>query len=249
MTTILVALLVGLALTQIANVATTLYLHRSLAHRAVTFSTPVNGIFRVVIWLLTGIRPRQWAAVHRKHHAFTDEVDDPHSPARLGWVRVQLTNVALYRRVARDPAQVAKFARDLPPTRIDRLLLDHALLGLGVTTAALVAWLGVWPGLLAAGVHFVLYLQLSGAVNAIAHTFGRRPFENSATNLQWLAFLTCGEGLHNNHHAAPTFARFSLDAGQIDPGWWVIGLLRRVRLATVRHDSPVFATPRRVVSS
>lgn len=249
MTSIFIALLVGLTLTQVANVATTLYLHRSLAHKAVSFATPINGCFRLVIWLLTGIRPRQWAAVHRKHHAFTDEADDPHSPLRLGWVRVQLTNVALYRKVARDPEQVTKFARDLPQTRLDRILLDHAVLGLGITTTALVLWLGVVPGLIAAVFHFVLYLALSGAVNALAHTFGKRPFENSATNLQSLAFLTSGEGLHNNHHAAPTSAKFSLDSGQIDLGWWIVKLFRRLGLATVRHDTPVFATPRRVVSS
>lgn len=249
MTSILVALLVGLVLTQVANVATTLYLHRSLAHKAVTFSTPLNGLFRVVIWLLTGIRPRQWAAVHRKHHAFTDEADDPHSPLRLGWVRVQLTNVALYRRVARDPEQVARFARDLPPTRLDKALFDHAIIGLGVTTATLILWLGWVPGLVAAIFHFVLYLALSGAVNSLAHTFGKRPYENSATNLQWLAFLTSGEGLHNNHHAAPTSATFSLDSGQIDFGWWLVRVARRMGLATVRHDTPVLATPRRVISS
>jgi stearoyl-CoA desaturase (delta-9 desaturase) len=249
MTTILVALLVGFALTQIANAATTLYLHRSLAHRAVTFSPALNGAFRAVIWLLTGIRPRQWAAVHRKHHAFTDEAEDPHSPHRLGWLRVQLTNVALYRRVARDSEQVAKFARDLPRTTIDRLLFDHALLGLGLTTALLVLMLGPVGGALAAGFHFLLYLQLSAAVNAIAHTFGSRPFENSATNLQWLAFLTGGEGLHNNHHAAPTSARFALDKGQIDPGWWLIRAARKLDLARVRHDQPVFAVPRRVSPS
>lgn len=248
MTTILLALLVGFALTQLANVATTVYLHRCLAHRAVTLSPVLAGSFRAIIWLLTGIRPRQWAAVHRKHHAFTDQEDDPHSPARLGWIRVQLTNVALYRRVARDPDQVAKFARDLPQCRIDRLLFDHALLGLGITTASLMAVLGVVGGLVAVAFHFVLYLQLSGAVNAIAHTFGRRPFENSATNLQWLAFLTSGEGLHNNHHAAPTSARFAFDRGQIDPGWLVIRLARKLRLARVRHETPIFATPRKATA-
>ncbi len=248
MSTILLALLVGLALTQIANVATTVYLHRCLAHRAVTLSPPLTATFRAIIWLLTGIRPRQWAAVHRKHHAFTDEEEDPHSPLRLGWVRVQLTNVALYRRVARDKAQVGKYAKDIPATRIDRLLLDRAILGLGITTALLIFWLGPVGGIVAAVFHFVLYLQLSGAVNALAHTFGRRPYENSATNLQWLAFLTSGEGLHNNHHAAPTSARFSLGKGQIDLGWWFIWAARRVGLAKVRHDAPVFATPRRVTA-
>jgi len=243
---LLTAVVVGFLLTQIANVATTVYLHRSLAHRAVTLSPVLTGVFRAIIWLLTGIRPRQWAAVHRKHHAYTDQAEDPHSPMRLGWLRVQLTNVALYRRVARDQEQVAKFARDLPQTRLDRYLLDHALIGLGLTTTGLVLWLGIGYGLFAAIFHFVLYLGLSGAVNALAHTFGKRPYENSATNLQWLAWLTSGEGLHNNHHAAPTSATFSLDSGQLDPGWWIIRAAQRVGHATIRHDSPVFATPRRV---
>lgn len=242
-----IALAIGVAfvLTQIANVATTVYLHRALAHRAVTLSRPLTVIFRTIIWLLTGIRPRQWAAVHRKHHAFTDEDQDPHSPARLGWVRVQLTNVALYRRVARDPGQVQKYARDLPQTTLDRYVLDHAVLGLGTTTASLMVLLGPWLGVITAAFHFALYLSLSAAVNAIAHTFGDRPYENSATNLQWLAFLTSGEGLHNNHHAAPTSARFSLDPGQIDPGWWTIRAAQRIGWATVRHDTPILATPRR----
>ena len=213
--------------------------------RTLTLSPTLTGIFRAVIWLLTGIRPRQWAAVHRKHHAFTDEAQDPHSPLRLGWVRVQLTNVALYRRVARDPDQVQKYARDLPQTTLDRLLLDHAIIGLGITTATLMVILGPWYGLLAAVFHFVLYLSLSAAVNAIAHTFGKRPDGNSATNLQWLALLTSGEGLHNNHHAAPTSARFSLDPGQIDPGWWTIRAARKVGWAAVRHETPILATPRR----
>lgn len=246
MAPILAAILVGFILTQIANAVTTLYLHRGLAHRAVTFSAPVNWLFRSIIWLLTGIRPRQWAAVHRKHHAFTDEPEDPHSPLRLGWKRVQLTNVALYRRVARDKEQVAKYARDIPQTRLDRLLFDHAVLGLGTTAGLLILVMGVVPGIVAATFHFVLYLQLSAAVNALAHTFGKRPYENSATNLQWLAFLTSGEGLHNNHHAAPTSARFSLDRGQIDLGWMFIRAARLAGLATVRHDEPVFASPPRL---
>lgn len=236
----LTILLVGFALTQVANAATTIYLHRALAHRALTLSPALTAVSRAVIWFLTGIRPRQWAAVHRKHHAFTDEPEDPHSPAQLGWVRVQLTNVMLYRQVAKDPEQVQKYARDLPQTTLDRWLLDHALVGLGVTTAVLIVVFGPIVGALTAGFHFVLYLSLSGAVNAMAHTFGERPYENSATNLQWLALLTVGEGLHNNHHAAPTSARFSLGRAEIDPGWWFIRLASALKLATIRHDEPVF---------
>ena len=85
-----------------------------------------------MIWITTGIRPRQWVAVHRKHHAFTDVEGDPHSPVLHGWVKVQLQNVAMYRREASNPETVARYAKDLPQTTADRLFYDHALLGLGI---------------------------------------------------------------------------------------------------------------------
>ena len=111
--------------------------------------------------------------------------------------------------------------------------------------ALLVVLLGSpWWGLYAAAVHTVGYLMLNAAVNAVGHHFGRRPYPNSATNLQWLALLTCGEGLHNNHHAAPTSARLALARGEVDPGWWCIRVLHRLGLARVRHDRVVLAGSR-----
>ncbi|MEY2571719.1 MAG: hypothetical protein QOE63_2069, partial [Acidimicrobiaceae bacterium] len=160
---------------------------------------------------------------------------DPHSPKLLGWSTVQFGNLGLYRAVANDPVQVARYARDLPPDRWDRALFDRSRLGLAVGIGILVVAFGPWVGLLAAGVHVMVYLQLLASVNAMTHTFGRRPFPNGATNLQWLALLTMGEGLHNNHHAAPTSAKFSLCRRQIDPAWVAINLLRRARLVTIRH--------------
>ena len=232
--TLLVALGAGFAVTLIANVATTVFLHRSLSHRALTLSAPVRFAFRVLTWITTGIRPRQWVAVHRKHHAFTDIEGDPHSPVLLGWVRVQLKNVALYRREATNPATVAKYAKDLPADRWDRILFDRALLGLGLGVGLLVVAFGPVAGLLAAFVHVNLYLGGSAAVNAIGHHFGRKPYPNGAGNLQWLAFLTAGEGLHNNHHAAPTSAKLAHRWYEIDPGWYVIRTLTWMRLARVR---------------
>jgi stearoyl-CoA desaturase (delta-9 desaturase) len=78
--------------------------------------------------------------------------------------------------------------------------------------------------------------MLSGSINAVGHTFGKQPYPNSATNVQALALVTAGEGLHNNHHAAPTSARFALAKGEIDPGWWFVRLLVKLHLAEVRHD-------------
>ncbi|MBV8950738.1 MAG: fatty acid desaturase [Actinobacteria bacterium] len=231
----LLAVVVGLAITQVAIVVTTVYLHRGLAHRALTVTGPVAVVCRFIIWIGTGMRPREWAAVHRRHHAATDTPDDPHSPAQVGFWRVQLANAALYRHVARDGVTVDRYARDLPPDRLDRVLFDHAFLGLGVGTTLLCLVLGWETGLLAAAVHAVSYLMLSGAINAVGHTAGRRVHPNSATNVQLLALITAGEGLHNNHHAAPTSARFSLQRGELDPGWWVVRALARCKLATIRH--------------
>ena len=230
------ALLAGFVIAQLATFATTVYLHRTLSHRAMTMRAPLAFGFRFVLWLTTGIRAREWVAVHRKHHAFTDVEGDPHSPRLLGWVAVQLHNVGLYRKVATDDSQVARYARDLPADRWDRVLFDRAWLGLSIGIAIAIVAFGPWVGLLAAGVHTVLYLQLNSAVNAITHTFGKRPHDNGATNLQWLAFITMGEGLHNNHHAVPTSAKLALRRREIDPAWPAIAMLRKLKLATIRHD-------------
>ena len=234
MHTLLVALAVGFGVSVLANICTTVYLHRALSHRALTLHPVVNQAFRFLIWTTTGIRPRQWVAVHRKHHAFTDVEGDPHSPVLNGWVSVQLRNVAMYRREANNPETVARYAKDLPETTADRLFYDHALLGLGLGVGFLVAVFGWQIGLLAAFFHLNIYLGGSAAVNAIGHHFGRKPYDNTAGNLQWLALLTAGEGLHNNHHAAPTSAKLSHRWFEIDYGWWVIKALTWFGLAKVR---------------
>jgi stearoyl-CoA desaturase (delta-9 desaturase) len=232
--TILLAIVVGVGLTQLAYVCTTVYLHRALSHRALTLRRPVEHVFRFLVWITTGIRVRQWVAVHRKHHAFTDVEGDPHSPVLHGWWQVQMKNLVMYRREARNPETIARYAKDLPRTTLDRVLYDHALVGLGVGVTILIVAFGWQVGLLAAFIHVNYYLGGSAAVNAIGHHFGRRRYDNSATNLQWLALLTAGEGLHNNHHAAPTSAKLAHRWYEIDPGWLVIKPLTWMHLAKVR---------------
>ena len=246
---LVVALLVGLGVTVLANIATTVYLHRAMSHRALTLS-PIAAVgFRFIVWVTTGIQPRQWVAVHRKHHAFTDVDGDPHSPVLLGWKTVQAKNVALYRKCASNPETIHRYAKDMPPTRLDRLFFDRTFVGLGLGVATLCVTFGVWVGVLAAFVHVNLYLGGSAAVNAIGHHFGRKPYDNGAGNLQWLAFLTAGEGLHNNHHAAPTSARLAHRWYEIDYGWWVIRGLTWMRLARVRLSEVKLVSPSRRVAA
>jgi stearoyl-CoA desaturase (delta-9 desaturase) len=244
----LVAVVLGLFVSQVALYLTTIYLHRTLSHRALRLSPLTTGLCRVLTWMLTGIRPRQWVAVHRKHHAHTDKIGDPHSPVLLGYAKVQWTNVALYRKVARDPDEVARYARDLPPDRFDRVLFDHSLLGLGFGIGLLFVVGGWEVALIASIVHTVFYLVGNGAINAVGHHWGSRPYDNLATNNQWLAWLVAGEGLHNNHHAATTSGRLALAKGEIDPAWWVVRAMVRLKMATVRHSSLVPKTPRRLTA-
>lgn len=236
LSSILVAVIAAAIVTTVANTCTTVYLHRGLSHRALTLRPSVAWVFRALIWLTTGIKPKEWVAVHRKHHAFTDSEGDPHSPVLLGWKRVQKGNVMLYREALADKSIIDKYARDLPDDKWDRLFFGHNKTGLAIGIIILMVVLGPWTGLLAAFIHANVYLAVNAGVNALGHHFGRRPYANQATNLQWLAFLTMGEGLHNNHHAAPSSPRLSHKRGQIDPGWWVISALKTFRLATLRFN-------------
>src|SRR2546423_9998342 len=152
--------------TQTAVFATTVYLHRVLAHRALTVRPPVAMAFRVILWIMTGIAPRAWVAVHRRHHAFSDTPEDPHSPIVLGFWAVQLGNVKLYRDTIRDGVTVTKYSRDLPPDRLDRMLFDHAFTGLAIGITFLIVVLGPVVGLLAAGIHPVVYLAIRAAGDA-----------------------------------------------------------------------------------
>jgi stearoyl-CoA desaturase (delta-9 desaturase) len=235
--------LIALAVTQIAVVATSIYLHRALAHRSLSLHPAVGLGFRVILWLTTGQSRQEWVAVHRKHHAFTDRDGDPHSPQLLGFWPVQLVNVYYYFREARNPRTLATFAPDLRPDRLDRLLFAHGWLGLGVGLGGLCAVVGLWPGLIAGFSHAVLYVfVLAPLINAVGHWRGAKNFENTAYNSRLCALFTGGESLHNNHHAHPRSAKFSVRRSEFDPSWLVIRALAALRLL-VLVGPPMVAAP------
>jgi stearoyl-CoA desaturase (delta-9 desaturase) len=245
---LLLALAVGFATSQVALYATTIYLHRTVTHRALTLSPGAAFPLRLILWVSTGIRAREWVGVHRRHHAALDTVDDPHSPARVGFWHVQILNIVMYHRAAHDHAMVDRYTHDMPENRWDRYVFDHETLGplLGLGFLCLV--LG-WPtGLLAGLFHLVFYVGLNGAINAVGHTSGQRPNENSATNGKVLALLTAGEGLHNNHHARATAARFSWRDREIDLAWYPIRALELLGFARVRLDHGFMLAPAPVLA-
>jgi stearoyl-CoA desaturase (delta-9 desaturase) len=228
----LLSLAVAAILIQVAVMGTTIYLHRSATHRALVLHPAVSFAFRVSLWLTTGLCTKEWVAVHRKHHAFTDEEGDPHSPQLMGFWSVQLGNVFLYIKEAKNAAVVERYARDITENWWDRTFFKRGWLGLTIGTASLCALMGWWA-LLAAAIHAVMYVfVLSSSINGLCHSVGYKNFNNTATNLRFLALLTGGEGLHNNHHGFPRSPKFSFRASEIDPAWPIIKLLILCGLAT-----------------
>jgi stearoyl-CoA desaturase (delta-9 desaturase) len=226
--------LVALALTQIAVIATSVYLHRGLAHRSLRIHPAADVVFRAVLWLTTGQNRREWVAVHRKHHAFTDREGDPHSPRLLGFWRVQLANVYYYMREARNPDTLRTFAPDLVPDRWDRAVFSWSLSGLAIGIAFLCLALGVWWGLAAGLVHAVLYVfVVAPLINGLGHWRGAQNFGNTAYNSRVLAWVTGGESLHNNHHQHPRAPKFSMRRLEFDPSWVVIRGLAALGLTEV----------------
>lgn len=226
--------LVALVLAQIAVIATSIYLHRALAHRALRLHPAVDLCCRAVLWLTTGQSRRQWVAVHRKHHTYTDRQGDPHSPQLLGFWRVQLGNVYYYVREARNRETLRTFAPDIVDDRWDRALFSWGLAGPVVGTVFLCLTFGVWTGLAAGLLHAVLYvLVLAPLINGLGHWDGTQNFENSAYNRPLLSWVTGGEGLHNNHHAYPRAPKFSMRRFEFDPLWLVIRGLEAVGLVAI----------------
>jgi stearoyl-CoA desaturase (delta-9 desaturase) len=231
---LLIITLVALALAQLAAIATSVYLHRTLAHRAVRLHPVTDVFFRAILWLTTGQNRREWVAVHRKHHTFTDREGDPHSPRLFGVWRVQLLNVYYYVREARNPETLRTFAPDITEDRWDRAIFSWGLSGLGLGIALLCLTLGVWPGLTAGLVHAVLYVfVLTPLINGLGHWRGAQNFANTAYNSLALAWVTAGESLHNNHHAHPRSPKFSMGRFEFDPSWVVIRCLAKLGLAEI----------------
>jgi stearoyl-CoA desaturase (delta-9 desaturase) len=230
------ALLVSVILMQVATFSTTIYLHRCATHRALVLHPAVEWMFKFALWLTTGQCTKEWVAVHRKHHAFTDEEGDPHSPKIEGFWKVQLGNVFYYVREIKNTDVVERYSRDIKDGWWDRHVFNRGLAGLIVGTAALCvvvgSVIGVWWALLAAGIHAVMFVfVLSSSINGLCHHVGYKNFDNTATNIRTLALLTGGEGLHNNHHGFPRSPKFSFRASEIDPAWPFIKLLILLKLA------------------
>lgn len=235
MTSLWLAPLWALAVTQVAVLATSIYFHRAIAHGALRVHPIADVVFRAILWMTTGQRRQQWVAVHRKHHTFTDREGDPHSPRIFGFWRVQLLNVYYYAREARDPETLRKFAPDVTEDWLDRQVFSRGWFGAAAGVVLGMVVLGPLTGVLVAALHLTFYVfVVAPLINGLGHWRGRQNFDtNTAYNWGWLTWVTGGEALHNNHHAYPKAPRFSVRRWEFDPSWPVIKALVAVRLIVV----------------
>ncbi|TLX22789.1 DesA family fatty acid desaturase [Thermomonas fusca] len=234
-------LLYLLVVTQITIFTVTLYLHRSQAHRGVDFHPLIAHFFRFWSWLTTSMITKEWAAIHRKHHAKCETAEDPHSPMHKGIGNVLWKGADMYREARLARADIEQYGKGCPDDWIERnlytrfsnagvvvlLALSVVLFGAkGVAVWAIqMAWIPFWA---------------AGVINGLGHWWGYRNFEttDTATNLTPWAVWIGGEELHNNHHAFPSSAKFALRRFEFDIGWAAIKLLEKLHLAKVLRVAP-----------
>jgi len=233
--------LVLLVFTQLTIFAVTLYLHRSQAHRGVDFHPVIAHFFRFWTWLTTSMITKEWVAIHRKHHAKVETDEDPHSPVTKGIGTVFWRGVELYREARGMRADIEQYGRGAPEDWIERhLYTPHANLGPVALLAVNLVLFGL-PGLALWAIQMAwIPFWAAGVVNGLGHWWGYRNFESAdtSTNLTPWAFWIGGEELHNNHHAFPSSARFSMRRWEFDIGWAAIRGLQAVGLAKVLRVAP-----------
>ncbi|HEX6414162.1 MAG TPA: fatty acid desaturase [Burkholderiales bacterium] len=244
---------VALALTHITIASVTIYLHRCQAHRALELHPLVSHFFRFWLWLTTGMVTKEWAAIHRKHHAKVETADDPHSPQVHGINRVLWLGVFLYVKEAYNQETMERYGHGTPDDWMERnVYTRHSVWGVFVLLALNLVVFGVVPGLLIWLTQIAwIPFWAAGVINGIGHYFGYRSYDvaDASTNIVPWGILIGGEELHNNHHAFAASAKLSSKWYEFDIGWMYICILESLGLATVKRlaPKPRFAHPKAAV--
>lgn len=235
--------LVTLALTHVTIASVTIFLHRHQAHRALELHAIPSHFFRFWLWLTTGMVTREWAAIHRKHHAKCETPDDPHSPQTRGLRKVLLEGAELYRAEAKNEETLKRYGHGTPDDWLERNVYRHNMVG--ISLMLLIDLLLFGPiGLTIWAVQMVwIPFWAAGVVNGLGHYWGYRNFDcaDASTNLVPWGILIGGEELHNNHHSFATSAKLSAKWYEFDIGWMYIRILELLGLAKARKTIP---TPR-----
>ncbi|MBB3117849.1 DesA family fatty acid desaturase [Pseudoduganella violacea] len=231
-----------LIVTHITIAAVTIYLHRHQAHRALELHAIPSHFFRFWLWLTTGQVTKQWAAIHRKHHAKCDTEEDPHSPVTRGIKKVFWEGAELYRAESKNQETLDKYGHGTPDDWIERNLYTRfSWQGVALMLIVDLLLFGV-KGVSVWGVQMLwIPVTAAGIINGIGHYWGYRNFDcsDAATNIIPLGLIIGGEELHNNHHTYATSAKLSSKWYEFDIGWGYIRMMEMVGLAKVKKLPPV----------
>lgn len=236
--------LATVVLTQITIASVTIYLHRNQTHRALTLHPIISHFFRLWLWMTTGMVTADWVAIHRKHHASSDSVGDPHSPVVEGIRKVFWQGAELYRAARKDRAMVAKYSHGTPTDWIERNVYSrHSARGVVLMLFIDLFLFGI-PGITVWAIQMMwIPFFAAGVINGIGHYWGYRNYEcpDAATNIIPWGFWIGGEELHNNHHTFASSAKFSVKWWEFDIGWMYIRVLSFLGLAKVKKLPPKLA--------
>ena len=232
---------VTLVLTHVTIASVTIYLHRCQAHRALDLHPAVGHFFRFWLWLTTGMVTKEWAAIHRKHHAKVETADDPHSPVTRGLSTVLWTGAELYRAESRNPETIEHYGHGTPDDWVERTVYTpYSWQGVGLMLAVNLVLFGALGATIWAIQMMWIPFFAAGIVNGVAHWWGYRNYAtgDTSTNLVPWGLIIGGEELHNNHHAYGTSAKFSAQWYEFDLGWLYIRALSVLGLAKIRRVAP-----------
>jgi stearoyl-CoA desaturase (delta-9 desaturase) len=234
--------LAAIVMTHLTIAAVTIFLHRAQAHRALELHAIPAHFFRFWLWLTTGMVTKEWVAIHRKHHAKCETVDDPHSPQTRGIKTVFFTGSELYRAEAKNQETLAKFGLGTPDDWIERnLYTPFSWQGVGLMLIIDLMLFGAIGATVWAVQMLWIPITAAGIINGIGHWWGYRNFEapDASTNIGPWGIVIGGEELHNNHHTYPTSAKLSVKPYEFDIGWAYIRGLELIGLAKVRKTPPM----------
>jgi stearoyl-CoA desaturase (delta-9 desaturase) len=218
-------------------VCVTLFLHRSQAHKGIEFHPILSHFMRFWLWLTTGMITRQWVAIHRKHHRFSDQEGDPHSPHVHGFWNILGRGVMYYVREGKNTQTIMSYGKGTPNDWIERkLYTPYNFYGILLMLIIDLVLFGPW-GLLVWGIQLAwIPFWAAGVINGVGHWFGYKNGDtrDQSTNIVPWGILIGGEELHNNHHINPASPKLSRRWFEFDIGWMWLSLFRLIGLAKLR---------------
>lgn len=234
-------IVVAVALTHVTIASVTIFLHRAQAHRGLDLHPIPSHFFRFWLWLTTGMVTKEWVSIHRKHHAKCETAEDPHSPMIYGIKKVLAEGAELYRAESKNAETMEKYGHGTPDDWMERNVYSRfSWQGAGLMLVTNVLLFGPIGATIWAVQMAWIPFHAAGIINGIGHFWGYRHYtvNDTSTNITPIAFWIGGEELHNNHHAFPTSARFSMRWYEFDLGWLYINILKFLGLATIKKVAP-----------